>query len=191
MASAKQIAANRLNALHASGPRTEDGKRRSAVNAHKHGLTQPVALTRMGDHLPAIQELLQRDGHDPSQARELALCILDYERNVQHLQAQFEWSEPRGLQLREPAQAGEADFASAREVGVIVSQASMHLSCGDRSALNGLAWLGCKTFWQSTRSARKSGRSAAPTDITGVRSTSCSNVCVAWLREDGAAKFTK
>jgi hypothetical protein len=141
MASAKQIAANRLNARLASGPKTQEGRRRSAVNARKHGLTQPVAVTEFGMHLPAIEALLLRDGCDPSQARELALCILDYERNVQHLQAQFEWSEPQGLQLREPAQAGEADFASAREVGVIVSQASMHLSRRDRSVLNGLAAL--------------------------------------------------
>lgn len=66
MASAKQVAANRLNALRASGPKTEEGKRRSAVNAHKHGLTQPVQVSEFGRHLEAVEALLLGDGYDPS-----------------------------------------------------------------------------------------------------------------------------
>jgi hypothetical protein len=37
MATEKQIAANRLNALKSTGPRTAAGKRRSSQNALKHG----------------------------------------------------------------------------------------------------------------------------------------------------------
>ncbi len=140
MASAKQIDANRLNARLASGPKTQEGRRRSAVNARKHGLTQPVQVSEFGRHLPALEALILRDGCDPSQARVLALCILDYERNVQNLKAQFEWSEPQGLQLHESEQAGEADVASARKVAGIVS-ASVDFSRRDRSALSGLAAL--------------------------------------------------
>ena len=160
MASAKQIAANRLNARLASGPKTQEGRRRSAVNARKHGLTQPVQVSEFGRHLPAVEALLLRDGYDPNQARELALCILDYERNVQHLQAQFQWSEPHGLQLREPAQAGEAGFASAREMGVIASsQASKHLSRRDRSVLNGLAALKNRLAKHQVRQEERAQRS--------------------------------
>lgn len=39
MASERQIAANRLNALRSSGPRSAEGKARVASNALKHGLT--------------------------------------------------------------------------------------------------------------------------------------------------------
>ena len=39
MASAKQTAANRLNALLSTGPRTETGKQISSMNSSTHGLT--------------------------------------------------------------------------------------------------------------------------------------------------------
>jgi hypothetical protein len=42
MTSEKQIAANRNNALHSTGPRTEEGKRRSSLNACRHHLTGQV-----------------------------------------------------------------------------------------------------------------------------------------------------
>lgn len=38
MASARQIAANRKNALKSTGPRSQAGRRRSAKNALRHGL---------------------------------------------------------------------------------------------------------------------------------------------------------
>lgn len=44
MASEAQIAANRANAKRSTGPRTEEGKARAALNGLKHGMCAKVAL---------------------------------------------------------------------------------------------------------------------------------------------------
>ena len=44
MTSLKQIEANRLNALKSTGPRSEQGKRRSRSNALRHGLTAETVI---------------------------------------------------------------------------------------------------------------------------------------------------
>ena len=41
MISAKQLEANRRNALHSTGPKTTEGKSRSSRNNLRHGLTVP------------------------------------------------------------------------------------------------------------------------------------------------------
>jgi hypothetical protein len=42
MASEKQIAANRANAQHSTGPRTAAGKRKSSHNSYRHGMFWPL-----------------------------------------------------------------------------------------------------------------------------------------------------
>jgi hypothetical protein len=49
MTSWRQFQANRLNALKSTGPRTEEGKRVSRRNAHRHGLTAETAIDRLED----------------------------------------------------------------------------------------------------------------------------------------------
>ena len=44
MVSDKQLEANRANAQKSTGPRTEEGKRRSSLNATRHGLTGQVIV---------------------------------------------------------------------------------------------------------------------------------------------------
>src|ERR1700738_3081761 len=57
--SEKQLAANRINASHSTGPRTPEGKARSAQNSRKHGFTATnFAVVRLEeleevDHLRA------------------------------------------------------------------------------------------------------------------------------------------
>jgi hypothetical protein len=44
LATEKQIAANRANAKHSTGPRTAAGKLKSSRNAYRHGLSGPMPL---------------------------------------------------------------------------------------------------------------------------------------------------
>ena len=44
MTSQSRIAANIQNAKHSCGPKTAAGKRRSSMNALKHGMTARIAL---------------------------------------------------------------------------------------------------------------------------------------------------
>src|SRR5262245_1789831 len=49
MISLQRLEANRRNALRSTGPRTEDGKQRSRVNAVRHGLTAETVVASLED----------------------------------------------------------------------------------------------------------------------------------------------
>jgi hypothetical protein len=49
MTSFRQFEANRRNALRSTGPKTDDGKRRSRVNALRHGLTAETVVGSLED----------------------------------------------------------------------------------------------------------------------------------------------
>jgi hypothetical protein len=51
MASEKQIAANRQNALKSTGPRTQTGKARARMNALRHGFASATQTTGSGDDI--------------------------------------------------------------------------------------------------------------------------------------------
>ncbi len=69
MATNRQIAANRCNALRSTGPRTLDGKEQSRRNALRHGLTAE-ALVIDGEEAETFQDLLDR-AFDVYQPRDL------------------------------------------------------------------------------------------------------------------------
>jgi hypothetical protein len=81
VASAKQRAANRSNSLKSSGPRSEEGKFRSKLNASKHGLSLPVDERVFAEQIKSIAQLLREDCETYAQAVELAKRIIDFERN--------------------------------------------------------------------------------------------------------------
>jgi len=74
MATEKQIAANRQNALSSTGPRTGDGKRRSRRNALRHGLTAETVIDVLEDAkaYKALQRRIYAD-YRPSSNFELEL----------------------------------------------------------------------------------------------------------------------
>ena len=54
--SEKKLAANRNNAKQSTGPRTEEGKRRSRRNAVKHGILSSVLVIKEGDGTEDAEE---------------------------------------------------------------------------------------------------------------------------------------
>ena len=54
ISSDRQIKANKQNAQHSTGPRTENGKARVALNALKHGLTGKQIVLPHEDRRTAI-----------------------------------------------------------------------------------------------------------------------------------------
>jgi hypothetical protein len=57
--SLKQLGANKRNAQHSTGPKTEAGKQASKLNAVKHGLLAQEAVITCGDYLEDEQEFAQ------------------------------------------------------------------------------------------------------------------------------------
>ena len=78
MTSLKQIAANQLNALKSTGPRTEQGKQRSRQNALRHGLTAETVITALENaaDYQAFEVSIVSDYHPHSATeRELVLRL--------------------------------------------------------------------------------------------------------------------
>ena len=74
--------ANRRNALKSTGPRSRRGKQNSSLNALRHGLSGGADLRLNDPDVSAISALIERDGVEPQQATELAIKIIDYEKNL-------------------------------------------------------------------------------------------------------------
>ena len=74
--------ANRRNALKSTGPRSRRGKQSSSLNALRHGLSGGFDLRLNDPDVSAISALIELDGVEPQQATELAIKILDYEKNL-------------------------------------------------------------------------------------------------------------
>ena len=74
MTSTKQIAANRLNSLKSTGPRTAHGKRRSRQNAVIHGLTAKTVITALenASDYQAFETIIAAD-YQPRSATEALL----------------------------------------------------------------------------------------------------------------------
>jgi hypothetical protein len=81
MATERQIAANRRNALQSTGPRTSAGKRRARRNSYRHGLSVGAAgRPGSSEHVERLARKIAGPGADPlvlEQARSAAHGQLD------------------------------------------------------------------------------------------------------------------
>jgi hypothetical protein len=78
MATERQIAANRRNALKSSGPRSSAGKRRARHNSYRHGLS--VGAAGCAEHIERLARKIVGAGADAmvlEQARSVAQAQLD------------------------------------------------------------------------------------------------------------------
>ena len=85
MTSPKQKAANRLNAIKSTGPRTQEGTRKASLTAVKHRLSLPVSELNFSQEIADVAALVRDECISDHQAKELAKRIIDYERNEQFL----------------------------------------------------------------------------------------------------------
>ena len=89
--------ANRRNALKSTGPRSRRGKQSSSLNALRHGLSGGFDLRLNDPDVSAISALIERDGVEPQQATELAIKIIDYEKNLAYQRQLMDGSAPQSL----------------------------------------------------------------------------------------------
>src|SRR5262245_58548870 len=78
MISLQRLQANRRNALRSTGPRTEDGKQQSRVNAVRHGLTAETVVGSLedADDYKAFEAAIIADYEaETAVARELVLRL--------------------------------------------------------------------------------------------------------------------
>jgi hypothetical protein len=98
--------ANKANAQRSTGPRTAAGRQRASQNARAHGLSVPLDPLAMEAKVQQIAAGVAAEGVSVTQAREIAVKIIDYERNLQHereayarnfLDTELGWQDPDAL----------------------------------------------------------------------------------------------
>jgi len=88
MTTERQKRANRLNALKSTGPRTEEGKKRSSENGRKHGLASALAKEDVGKWLCTIMgvDLNHLHVNDPDDRFFAALELAEAEATLERAQ---------------------------------------------------------------------------------------------------------
>src|SRR5262245_21460916 len=104
MATEKQVAANRANAKHSTGPKTTAGKLRSSRNAYRYGLSRPLPYDPLAT----------------ARVEAIARALIGGETGAAGQEAAREWAEAQLELLRVRGVRAEMwaglDFASADEL---------------------------------------------------------------------------
>lgn len=85
VATNRQRTANRRNAQYSTGPKSSLGKKRSALNSLRHGLSCNKCLPMPGADLKGLEQILLNELEDLLSVNELCIKILDYERTDAYL----------------------------------------------------------------------------------------------------------
>jgi hypothetical protein len=110
MASERQIAANRANALKSRGPRSAGGKARASRNATQHGLA--ANIWKEAAAVSSIEDLTQRfraEGHSEQKSR-LAAVAEFQTRSIRNVRSRI------GEQLCEAAEGCGPDGSLAKNL---------------------------------------------------------------------------
>lgn len=158
MTGPKQKAANRRNAQKSSGPKSDAGRRRAAINSVKHGLTASIESTPWASKVADLQELLKREGLGSFETDELARRLIEFERNVDYQRQRFQ-GEVTG-KAREPIipEVAKQDLEVAAQINALVDQKRTRLLAMDRPLARDIA-----KFLETTaaRQVREANRDAA------------------------------
>jgi hypothetical protein len=104
--SPKKRQANRRNALKSTGPKSSEGRRRSASNSLAHSLSVPIKFDFHDPLVALIIQLVAQEGLDIHIAQDLAVKIVEYERNLayqaelfvqQHIESSLQAEEEQGV----------------------------------------------------------------------------------------------
>ena len=115
-----QLAANRANAAHSTGPRTEEGQKRSSLNAMKHGLTGRTVLLpreKKQDYDAFSQEIFDQLKPANPMEREKVQLIVDQQWRLRRAAAME--NALMGMMDPEGPEEIEIDTGVVRQLGTL------------------------------------------------------------------------
>ena len=131
--------ANRRNALKSTGPRSRRGKQSSSLNALRHGLSGVADLRLNDSDVSAIASLIQLDGVELQQATDLAIKIIDYEKNLAYQRQLLDGSALQSLP--EPDIQAFLKVSFGREIEMLDDIAEEEFELKGRYNLRGLKFV--------------------------------------------------
>ncbi len=89
MASLRKQQASRANSLRSTGPKSSLGKRLASQNSRTHGLSVVLPDEVIEPVVAKLVSLIMQDGIEQNVAKQVAIKLVDYERNLAHERATF------------------------------------------------------------------------------------------------------